>query len=103
MTHYQSDWVFNLVLKLAVIVFLSTLALGLLVGVNPLTALLRSGTAFMSFAVLGWATSLAWSVPELEEVPVPVEEPQTEEHQQPTAPKPPMSNEVSIADDNDAE
>jgi hypothetical protein len=70
MTNNQSDWVFNFVLWLAVIVFLSTLALGLIVGVGPLTALLRSGIAFFSFALLGWAVSLVWAIPAPEEVTV---------------------------------
>ncbi|MEW5956488.1 MAG: hypothetical protein AB1801_02105 [Chloroflexota bacterium] len=70
MTYYESDWVFNLVLKLAVVVFLSILAVGLLAGVNPLTALLRSSSAFAAFVVLGWVASLTWSAPELEKVAV---------------------------------
>jgi hypothetical protein len=99
MKNYQSDWVLNLVLKLAVAVFLSTLALGLLVGVNPLTALLRSGTAFMAFAILGWATSLAWTVPELEEVPVQSEEALADQEQQPAANESPPGNEAPITGD----
>jgi hypothetical protein len=73
MTRYEPAWVFNLVLKMAVVVFLSTLAIGLAVGVSPLTALLRSGAAFGVFAMLAWAASLAWAVPEMEHAPVPVE------------------------------
>ncbi|HMR65197.1 MAG TPA: hypothetical protein PKE64_14415 [Anaerolineae bacterium] len=71
MTYYHPDWVFNLVLKFAVIVSLSTLTISLITGVGPLTALLRSGAAFVTFAVLAWAASLVWEEvkiePELEE------------------------------------
>jgi len=69
MKRYASDWVFNLILRLAVIVFLGTLALGLIVGVGPLTTLLRSGTAFAAFVVLGWATSLVWAETQAQEDP----------------------------------
>ncbi len=60
MDGYESDWMFNLVLRLAVIICLGTLVLGLMVGVGPLTALLRSGIAFVAFVLLGWAASLVW-------------------------------------------
>jgi hypothetical protein len=69
MKGYESDWVFNLVLRLAVIVFLGTLALGLIAGVEPLTTLLRSSTAFAAFVVLGWATSLVWAETQAGEAP----------------------------------
>lgn len=64
MTNYQADWLYNLILKLAVALCLGTLALSLAGGVNPLIALFRSGTAFTTFALLGWATSIVWEVPE---------------------------------------
>jgi hypothetical protein len=67
MRNNQADWVFNLVLKFAVVMCLCTLAIGLVVGTGPLTALVRSGTAFTVFALLGWATSLVWQVPEVQE------------------------------------
>lgn len=67
MTNYQSNWVFNLILKFAVIICLSVLALSLIIGIGPLTALLRSSVAFATFAFLGWATSLIWDIPLTEE------------------------------------
>ena len=67
MANYQSDWVFNLILKLAVVICLVTLSISLIVGSGPLTALLRSSTAFSVFALLGWATSLVWTAPESQE------------------------------------
>lgn len=81
MTNFQSDWVFNLILKLAVIVCLGTLALGLIVGVAPLIALLRSSAAFFTFALLGWATALVWQTPELETTGVQSEESFSETNQ----------------------
>lgn len=70
MTNYYADWIFNFALRLAAIVCLSTLALGLIMGVDPLTALFRSGVAFFSFLVLGWAASLLWQMPETRQVEV---------------------------------
>ena len=67
MTNYQSNWVFNLTLKFAVIICLGVLALSLIIGTGPLTALLRSSVAFTTFAFLGWATSLVWDIPLIEE------------------------------------
>lgn len=67
MTNYQSNWIFNIILKFAVIICLSVLALSLIIGIGPLTALLRSSVAFMTFAFLGWATSLVWDMSLVEE------------------------------------
>ncbi|MCB0209792.1 MAG: hypothetical protein KDJ52_10695 [Anaerolineae bacterium] len=67
MINYQSNWVFNLSLKFAVIICLTVLVLSLIIGTGPLTALIRSSVAFMTFAFLGWATSLVWDVPLVEE------------------------------------
>lgn len=71
MEHYQSDWVFDIALRVAVIICLATLAMALYVGVGPITAVFRSGTAFAVFAVLGWAAALVWKVPEPEPDPEP--------------------------------
>lgn len=60
---YQADWIFNFALRLAVIVCLGTLAIGLAMGADPLVALLRSAVAFVSFIVLGWTASLLWQIP----------------------------------------
>ena len=73
MTNHQMDWLFNLSLRLAVIICLSTLAVGLMMGIDPLTALFRSSIAFISFAALGWAASMMWNVPETQEVSVETE------------------------------
>lgn len=70
MSNAQAEWVFNFILRLGVVVALSALALGLILGVGPLTALLRSGTAFLAFAMLGWASARLWEVPALEAQPV---------------------------------
>lgn len=67
MTNLHTAWIFNLALKLAIVVCLGTLAFSLAMDIEPLTALLRSGTAFMTFAVLAWAVSIVWKVPDVEE------------------------------------
>lgn len=85
MSRYHPDWLFNLILKFAVVVSLSTLALSLTAGVGPLTALLRSGAAFITFAGLAWAASLVWEEINIE----PHAEPETEVMtDQPKAPSP---------------
>lgn len=61
MSQRQADLIFDMALKLAVIVCLSTLALALINGADPLAALSRSAVAFVSFAVIGWAASILWS------------------------------------------
>ena len=97
MTNYQSDWVFNLILKFAVIICLSVLALSLIIGTGPITALLRSGVAFTTFAFLGWATSLVWDMPLIEK------EAQTNDANEPSSKEntQPSDEEASVADNND--
>ncbi|MCL4294702.1 MAG: hypothetical protein KJ077_03200 [Anaerolineae bacterium] len=73
MTKYHPDWIFNLAMQLAVAICLSTLVLGLVMNVAPLTALWRSGLIFFVFVSLGWAVSLIWQVPAPSEVPVEAE------------------------------
>jgi hypothetical protein len=63
MTYSQSDWIFNIGLKLALIICLTTLVIGLTMGVGPITAMLGSSVAFTVFTVLGWAASLVWEEP----------------------------------------
>lgn len=60
MTHYESDWVFNVGLKVAVAIFLATLAMGLVTGIAPITAVFRSGAAFAVFVTIGWAAAQVW-------------------------------------------
>lgn len=67
MPNLHSAWVFNFALKLAIVVCLGTLALSLVMDIEPLTALLRSGTAFTTFVALAWAVSIVWKVPDIEE------------------------------------
>jgi hypothetical protein len=67
MTNLHTAWIFNLALKLAIVVCLGTLAFSLAMDIEPLTALLRSGTAFMTFVALAWAVSIVWKVPDIEE------------------------------------
>jgi hypothetical protein len=69
MRSQQSAWIFNLTLRLGAIVCLGTLALGLFLWVQPLTALMRSGAAFAVFLLLGWAISTVWDVAVPEEGP----------------------------------
>lgn len=64
MRNRHSDWIFNLGLKVAVLICLSTLAVALFTGVGPLTAIFRSGTAFTVFVTLGWAATIVWQVPD---------------------------------------
>jgi hypothetical protein len=66
MMNELSAWVYNFSLKLAAAIFLSILALGLIAGAGPLMALLRSSTAFIVFAFLGWAMALVWQVPKMD-------------------------------------
>ena len=63
MTERPSQWVFDLVIQLALIVCLATLAVGLTAGASPLVALLRSGVAFVAIVLVGWALSLVFDVP----------------------------------------
>jgi hypothetical protein len=74
MANHQVEWIYNLLLRLAVVVFLGTLALGLILGVAPLTASLRSGVAFITFAILAWAAAHLWKVPTPEETPADTED-----------------------------
>jgi hypothetical protein len=75
MARQQSDWVFNLTVRLAVMVCLGTLALGLLAGVQPVTAVTRSCAAFVAFILLAHAASKIWMV----SIPEAVEEHATEQ------------------------
>ncbi len=68
MNKQKSDWVLYITIRIAVIVCLSTLALGLIYGAGPLTALMRSVIAFVSFLILGWAASTLWNMPEVQKV-----------------------------------
>lgn len=63
MSDQWSNWLFNFSLKLAACIFLAILAICLAVGVGPLTALLRSGTAFLTFSALGWAIASLLTLP----------------------------------------
>jgi diacylglycerol kinase len=69
MRSIQSAWIFNLALRLAAVVCLGVLAVGLVLDVEPLTALMRSGVAFIVFLMLGWAVAAIWDVasPEMSE------------------------------------
>ena len=58
----QSAWIFNLALRVAAIVCLGVLAVGLILEVEPLTALARGVVAFVVFLVLGWGVSAIWDV-----------------------------------------
>ena len=60
MEKYESDWVFNIGLKVAVIICLATLAVGLTIGLSPTTAVFRSGSAFAVFATISWAAARVW-------------------------------------------
>lgn len=60
MVNNKSAWVMNMAIRIALIVFLSVLALGLINGVDPVTAVVRSGVAFVSFLILGWGASMLW-------------------------------------------
>lgn len=51
----------KIAIRSAAIVCLVTLALGLLGGADPLSAAVRSGMAFVTFAVLGWTASHLWA------------------------------------------
>jgi hypothetical protein len=59
--------VFNLVVRLASVVFLATLVVGLVAGANPVIAAFRSMGAFLAFTCLGWAGAHLFSVPDAAE------------------------------------
>lgn len=67
MSHYQADWIYNQLLRVAVIVALSTLLIGLVVGVAPLIAIMRSSLAFGLFAGLAWVSASIWPPDAIEE------------------------------------
>jgi len=58
--------VFNLVVRVASVVFLATLLIGLVAGANPVIAASRSMGAFVAFTLLGWAGAQLLSVPAAE-------------------------------------
>jgi hypothetical protein len=82
---YQSNWVFDLVLRLAVVVCLGTLALGLAIGIGPLTASLRSGVAFFAFVALGWAVARVCDAPNREDTQVEAQDDVADSGQPPAA------------------
>ena len=63
----QAHFVFDITLRIALIIALVMLVLGLVEGVDPLIAVFRSIVAFMAFAGLGWAASLIIGNPEAKE------------------------------------
>ncbi len=66
MANEKSAWVMNVAIRIALIVFLSMLALGLINGADPVVAVARSGVAFIAFLVLGWGASMLWLESETE-------------------------------------
>jgi len=74
MTPNASEQVFSLALRFAIVVCLGTLVVGLAVGVSPLTAVLRSGVAFVAFVLLGWAASVLVGTPATEATSMSTEE-----------------------------
>jgi hypothetical protein len=53
----------GLVVRLAWLVFLVILIIGLLSGANPVIAAVRSMAAFVAFALLGWAAARVFTLP----------------------------------------
>ena len=96
MIEYPSAWVFNMALRLAILVCLGTLIVGLMIGVGPLTALLRSGVAFLAFVVLGWVSSVLFDV-------APPEEAEKEEDEENEEDQQDLSNEEKMAEGNTEE
>lgn len=86
-TQKQAGWVMDFSLRVAVIICLSTLAVGIVSGADPLTALMRSGIAFVSFLTLGWAASLLWNVPAAQKVEAPPEADDAEDQADSPAPQ----------------
>ncbi len=68
MANEKSAWVMNMAIRIALIVFLSLLALGLINGADPVVAVARSGVAFIAFLVMGWGASMLWLEAETETV-----------------------------------
>lgn len=66
MANEKSAWVMNMAIRIALIVFLSLLALGLINGADPVVAVARSGVAFIAFLVMGWGASMLWLESETE-------------------------------------
>ncbi len=70
MEKHKPNLILSLSLQVAVIVSLVIMAIGLVVGVDPLTILMRSAVGIVAFAVLGWAASMALDLTEKEELPI---------------------------------
>ncbi len=86
-TQKQAGWILDFSLRVAVIICLSTLAVGIVSGADPLTALMRSGIAFVSFLTLGWAASLLWNVPTAQKIEAPAEADDAEDQADSSAPQ----------------
>lgn len=84
MSKYHPNWIFNLTVQIAAVICLGILVLALALDVTPLTALWRSGLAFATFVLIGWAVSLIWQLPEPVEVPVEAETEQEDISSKPT-------------------
>lgn len=65
----KSALILDLSIKMALIICLAVLAIGLISGADPIMAMVRGGVAFGAFLVLGWTASMLWVTPE----PVPVD------------------------------
>lgn len=99
-TQKQADWILDFSLRVAVIICLSTLALGIVSGADPLMALMRSGIAFISFLTLGWAVSLLWNVPKAQQAEVPAENDDAENQADTTAPQTATAVQPALSGDN---
>ncbi len=66
MTNEKSALVLNIGIRIALVAFLSVLAVGLINGADPVTATIRSVIAFVSFLILGWGASVLLVTPESE-------------------------------------
>lgn len=63
-SNVKSAWVLDIAIKVALIICLAVLAIGLIGGADPIVAMGRAAVAFVSFLVLGWAASMLWVTPE---------------------------------------
>jgi len=64
----KSALILDLSIKMALIICLTVLVIGLISGADPIMAMIRGAIAFGSFLVLGWTASMLWATPEPEAV-----------------------------------
>lgn len=86
----KSALILDLSIKMALIICLAVLVIGLMSGADPVMAMVRGAIAFGAFLVLGWAASMLWVTPE----PAPVD---AQEDDEQTAESNEIKDEVQLS------